>query len=120
LPRITVASASGSNALPNSFYVEDGSYIRLKNFQVGYTIPKTTFKKFPLEKIRAYFGVQNLFTLTSYSGYDPEVAVMPRETLNAAATGGRSKDVNILFNRGVDSRAYPRDRTFTFGLQLSF
>lgn len=120
LPRITVASASGSNALPNSFYVENGSYIRLKNFQVGYTIPKGTFKKIPLEKVRAYFGVQNLFTLTSYSGYDPEVAVMPRETLNAAATGGRSKDVNILFNRGVDSRAYPRDRTFTFGLQLSF
>ena len=120
LPRITTASAMGGNALPNSFYVEDGSYLRLKNFQVGYTVAKGMFKKLPLEKIRAYFGVQNLFTITKYSGYDPEVAVIPRETLNAAATGGRSKDVNILFNRGVDSRAYPRDRTYTIGLQLSF
>lgn len=120
LPRIATASALGFNALPSSFYVEDGSYLRLKNLQIGYSVPKSAYKKFPLDKIRAYFGVQNLFTITKYSGYDPEVAVIPRETLNAAATGGRSKDVNILFNRGVDSRAYPRDRTFTIGLQLTF
>ncbi|PGH40660.1 MAG: SusC/RagA family TonB-linked outer membrane protein, partial [Candidatus Nephrothrix sp. EaCA] len=119
-PRTATGNAFGLNAVPNSFFVENGSYLRLRNAQVGYTFLKLKFKKLPFEKFRAYFGVQNLFTITKYSGYDPEVASIPRETLNSAATGGRSSQVNILFNRGVDARAYPRDRTYTMGLQLSF
>lgn len=119
-PRVATANALGLNALPNSFFVENGSYLRLKNLQFGYVITKANMKKLPFERVRIFAGVQNLFTLTKYSGYDPEVAVIPRETLNAAATGGRSSQVNTLFNRGVDARAYPRDRTYTTGIQVSF
>ncbi|MEO9021848.1 MAG: TonB-dependent receptor [Ginsengibacter sp.] len=119
-PRITTANQFGLDALPNSFYVENGSYFRLKNIQLGYTITKSSFKKIPFEKIRAFIGIQNLFTISKYSGYDPEVAMIPYETLNAAATRGISSQAYPLINRGVDSRAYPRDRTYIIGLKASF
>ena len=85
-------------------WIEDGSYIRLKNLQIGYTIPVERVAKLvpSTEKIRIYVGAQNLFTLTNYSGYDPEIS------------GGS------VFGKGNDSGHFPPVRTYLVGLQLTF
>ena len=80
----------------NSRFVEDGSYLRLKNVQLGYTLPKTLVGKIGLSHVRFYLSGSNLLTLTKYSGYDPEV-------------GG-----------GVDYGNYPQARTVMLGVNLNF
>lgn len=102
VPIAKVQNFEGSNALPSEFYVEDGSYFRLKNIQLGYTLPEELTKKAFVSRLRVYFSVQNVFTLTKYSGYDPEVSS------------------NALFSRGVDMNSYPNARTYTLGVNLSF
>ncbi|MFI3304485.1 MAG: TonB-dependent receptor [Rikenellaceae bacterium] len=82
-------------------WLEDGSYLRLKNITLGYTIPMKIVSKWGLSKLRFYVSVQNLFTLTSYTGYNPEV-------------GGS------VISRGVDSANYPASVTYTGGLNLNF
>ncbi len=103
IPRVSVNNVTGGtrNALPSSFYIEDGSYLRLKNLQVGYTF-KNVGKSFENLRPRIYGGIQNLFTITKYTGYDPEVSS------------------NVLFNRGVDFNAYPNARSITLGVNLTF
>ena len=91
-----------TNSLPSDFYIEDGSYLRLKNLQVGYNFDEKISSLINVSKFRMYIGVQNLFTITNYSGYDPEVST------------------NTLFNRGVDFGARPNARTITLGLNVSF
>ncbi len=118
-PRLSVNNRVGGNALPSSFYIEDGSYLRVKNLQIGYSFLKEKFKQLPFNKIRAYAGVQNLLTFTKYSGYDPELG-SAAGTLPGQGTDGRGTGSNVLFNRGVDARNYPRDRTFSIGVQASF
>ena len=85
-----------------SYAVEDGSFLRLNSATLGYTLPSVWTKKVGLSKVRFYVSGNNLFTLTGYSGYDPEVNI---------ATG---LTPNIDYNR------YPRSRTYTFGAQLTF
>lgn len=102
LPIAKADNYNGGNALPSSFYVEDGSYLRLKNLQVGYTFGKTGF----FESARIFVGVQNLFTITDYSLYDPEVSN------------------NTLFDRGIDGleKLAPQvnARTYNLGFNLTF
>lgn len=86
----------------NSTYVEDGSYLRLQNVQLGYTLPARTLTKISISNLRFYAGVSNLFTLTKYSGYNPDLGV--REVLQ----------------KGVDRVVYPIARTYTVGLNLVF
>ena len=81
--------------------VEDASFLRLKNVQLGYNFPIKTLKGTGLASLRFYFSAQNLFTWTAYSGYDPEVS-----TRNSSMT------------RGFDYSAYPRAATYTFGVKL--
>ncbi|MDR0873297.1 MAG: TonB-dependent receptor [Prevotellaceae bacterium] len=81
-----------------SRFVEDGAYLRLKNIQLGYTLPKNISKKAYIERCRFYVSANNLFTITKYTGYDPEV-------------GG---------NSGIDNGNYPQARTFTFGVNMDF
>lgn len=81
--------------------VEDASFLRIKNVQLGYNFPVKLLKNTGLSSLRIYFSAQNLFTWTSYSGYDPEVS-----TRNSAMT------------RGFDYSAYPRATTYTFGVKL--
>ncbi len=102
IPIMKTQNTNGGNSLPSEFYIEDGSYFRCKNLQVGYTFPKSILNKLSFNKLRVYAGVQNLFTITNYSGYDPEVGS------------------NTLFSRGIDSSSYPNARTFTFGFNASF
>lgn len=101
-PRIT-NSDSNNNMRSSSFYVEDGSYLRLQNLQIGYTLPKDICDKSKLfSSCRIYVSGQNVFTLTDYSGLDPELGI------------------NSPLDMGVDSTRYPSSRIFTFGVNLQF
>ena len=87
-------------------YVEDGSYIRIKNITLGYTLPKSLLKKIRVENIRAYVNIQNLCTFTKYSGYDPEV-------------GASTQDSSGL-TYGLDNGRYPSPTMYSFGLNITF
>ncbi|EAZ80616.1 SusC/RagA family TonB-linked outer membrane protein [Algoriphagus machipongonensis] len=95
------ANFSTSN-VGNSFYVEDGSYLRLQNITLGYTLPATLLEKWRLERVRMFASANNLFTLSGYSGLDPAV--------------GGNADTTF----GIDVGNYPVTTGYTFGLNLSF
>jgi TonB-dependent starch-binding outer membrane protein SusC len=97
-----------TNAAPNSYYVEDGSYLRLRNLQVGYTIPTDFVQRAGLSNLRLYVQANNLFTITGYSGIDPEVGYF-----TGSGAGGGST------NFGIDEGQYPTFRQFLFGINLS-
>jgi TonB-linked SusC/RagA family outer membrane protein len=96
-----------SSAL-SSFYVEDGSYVRLRNLQLGYTIP-ARFRM--LSNARVYVQAENLFTITGYDGLDPALPV------SNVTSGGR--DVRDQY-RGIDRGVYPSNKTFSVGFVTSF
>ncbi|MCH5345466.1 MAG: TonB-dependent receptor [Muribaculaceae bacterium] len=91
---------------PSSYYVEDGSYLRVAQVTVGYTIPANITRKAHISNLRVYFTGNNLLTWTKYSGYDPEVSA------------GNSDAVACT--PGYDSSMYPRSRSYVIGLNLSF
>lgn len=93
--RLVSYDQSGNNRVSDA-YIEDGSYARLKNVQIGYTLSESVAKSIYTSRLRLYISAQNLFTVTSYSGLDPEVG------------------------NGVDQGNYPTSKSFTFGLNLSF
>jgi TonB-dependent starch-binding outer membrane protein SusC len=103
-PNATQPSLNNPNIRYDSRYIEDGSYIRLKNLTFGYNFPVSFIKKARLSTARLYFSGQNLLTQTNYSGYDPEVS--------------RFRQSNT--SPGVDAGSYPTSRAYTFGLNLSF
>ncbi|MFL5738740.1 MAG: SusC/RagA family TonB-linked outer membrane protein [Flavisolibacter sp.] len=89
---------------PSSFAVEDGSFIRINNITLGYTLPRQLMQKAKISSLRVYATVYNVATITGYSGYDPDVNVKRNSPLTP----------------GVDYSAYPRGRTFVAGVNLSF
>ncbi|WP_460610261.1 SusC/RagA family TonB-linked outer membrane protein [Hymenobacter terrigena] len=103
-PDPALAQAASSNAMFNTTrWLEDGSYLRLKNVQIGYTFPKTLTSHVPsLGSVRVYVTGRNVVTFTKYKGFDPEF------------TGTE------FYGRGIDDGAYPNVRTFTGGLQVNF
>lgn len=102
VPRLSLDD-NNRNIRPSSYYVQDASFLRLKNLQVGYTLPKAVSQRLDL---RVYFQVQNLFTITGYEGMDPEVG------LQNYSSDNRNLDI------GVDRGIYPPSRTFQVGLNL--
>jgi TonB-dependent starch-binding outer membrane protein SusC len=96
-----VSNFSTSN-VANSFYIEDGSYLRFQNLTLGYSAPASVLSKLKMERARVFASVNNLATITGYSGLDP-------------AVGG---DADLTF--GIDVGNYPVTRGWTFGLNLSF
>ena len=86
-----------------SRFIEDGSFLRLKNITLGYTLPELLTRRFYVSKLRVYATAQNLFCLTNYSGYDPEVNVLSSPLMP-----------------GFDWGAYPKSKVFTFGVELQF
>lgn len=100
-----ISSDPRLNTKASSYYVENGSYLRLKNFQVGYTFPEKWMSKAKINRLRVYFGVQNMFTITAYNGLDPELA---------------GNDNDDPTNFGIDRSNYPQPRTYMFGLNLGF
>lgn len=99
-------SAKSNNVRPSSRFLEDGSYFRLKNIQAGYTF--TLPEKWKVSNLRVYAAASNLFTITGYSGLDPEMTV----STNSAAEGDRAN--------GIDWGTYPVAMSFTLGLNLTF
>ena len=93
----------GSN-VPSSRWIENGSFVKLKNLMIGYTFPQTMIKKIMASKLRVYFSTQNLFTITKYSGLDPEIGLQ----------GGNATQT------GVDNGTYPSSRFYTVGFNLIF
>ena len=90
---------------PSSYYVEDGSYLRIAQVTLGYTLPKVWLKKLMISNARLYFTANNLATITGYSGYDPEVSAANDE---------------VVCTPGYDNSTYPRSRSYVIGLNLTF
>ncbi|WP_455672922.1 SusC/RagA family TonB-linked outer membrane protein [Phocaeicola sp.] len=86
------------------YYVEDASFLRLSTLTVGYTLPQSLLKKIHISNLRFYATAYNVFCLTNYSGFDPEVSTMRKTNLTP----------------GVDYSAYPKSRQFVVGLNLNF
>lgn len=95
----------------NDHFIENASFLRLKNLTVGYTIP---FRKV-VSSCRVYFSAENLFTITGYSGWDPEVDTKANE---ASKASGATQTANA--GAGLDFNAYPAMRTFTVGMNITF
>jgi TonB-dependent starch-binding outer membrane protein SusC len=101
-------SSKSNNATPSSRFLEDGSYIRLKNTQIGYTIPAKALKAIGLAQTRVYVSGTNLLTLTKYSGLDPEMTVSD----NSKSEGDRAS--------GIDWGTYPSAMTVMLGIDITF
>lgn len=95
---------TGYNGRTSTWHLEDGSYLRLQNVALGYTLPETWTRHFYVEKMRIYVSGQNLVTFTKYSGYNPEVNARPDSALTP----------------GEDYGTYPLARTFMFGVNVTF
>ncbi|NIF04650.1 SusC/RagA family TonB-linked outer membrane protein [Chryseobacterium sp. Tr-659] len=95
-------TSNQSIILPNSFYVEDGSYIRLRNVQIGYNLPKTFAKALSITKLRLYVSAQNPWTSFKYHGFSPEITNTDRVQM------------------GIDNNIYPISAIYTFGMNLTF
>ena len=104
-PRPTIADPNDNDRLSDR-YVEDGSYLRIKNITLGYTLPKSLLQKVHIENVRVYCNIQNLYTFTKYQGYDPEV-------------GASTQDSQGL-TFGVDNGRYPSPMTCSVGLNITF
>jgi hypothetical protein len=100
-PRISHSDPNQNNRVSDRF-VEDGSYFRIKNLQIGYTLNNTTAKKIGASSVRLYISAQNLLTITNYSGLDPEI--------------GSRGTLEIAIDRGF----YPSPRIFMGGLNVTF
>jgi TonB-linked SusC/RagA family outer membrane protein len=105
IPRATTADPNDNDRI-SSRYIEDGSYIRLKNITLGYTFDKKVLKRLHLESLRLYANLQNICTITGYNGYDPEV-------------GASTQDSTGLVY-GVDYGRYPSPSVYSFGLNIAF
>ena len=101
-PRVSLEDPN-QNARLSDRFVEDGSYFRIKNLQLGYALPSSALKRIHFEKFRVYVSAQNLYTFTRYSGMDPEIG----------AYGGP-------LNSGIDVGFYPQARTYLGGVNVTF
>lgn len=101
-PRVTIADPNGNFTRPSDFFVEDGSFVRLRNISLGYTLPPRITSLAGASRLRLYVAAQNLLTFTGYSGHDPEI--------------GAYGPLNV----GIDRNIYPQARTITMGINLDF
>ena len=104
-PRATINDPNDNDRI-SSRYIEDGSYLRIKNITLGYTFPKKLLSKAKIENLRIYCNIQNLYTFTKYSGYDPEIGASTQD-----ATG---------LTYGIDNGRYPSPTTYSIGLNITF
>jgi TonB-linked SusC/RagA family outer membrane protein len=103
LPRLDPKGENQNFVRVSDFYIESGNYVRLKNIQLGYTIPVTLSRKIGIDKLRIYIGAKNLLTLTKYTGFDPEIGA------------------SDLLAQGIDKAGiYPQSRILLAGINLQF
>jgi TonB-linked SusC/RagA family outer membrane protein len=103
LPRPTTTDNNRNNRMSDRF-IEDGSYLRIQNVRLAYTLPAGLTQRVRVERLRVYVTAQNLYTITNYSGYDPEIGAFNQDPLM----------------QNIDMGRYPTPRVFTFGLDLDF
>ena len=103
IPRATTGDPNDNDRLSDR-YIEDGSYLRVKNITLGYTFPKEWLQKVRIENLRVQMNIQNLLTFTNYSGYDPEI-------------GASTASVNVM---GLDNGRYPSPTVYSFGVNVTF
>jgi len=87
--------------------MDNASFLRLQSLTIGYTLPKNITKKFGVQRLRAYVTGTNLFVISSYPGFDPEVSSYARNSSYSGLTPG------------IDFSSYPKSRAFTFGLNVT-
>jgi TonB-linked SusC/RagA family outer membrane protein len=92
---------ANNNSKPNSFFVESGAYFRVRNAQLGYTLPGLSLKKYGIQKVRVYANAQNAINIFGYKGFTPEI-------------GG------TVGNMGIDANVYPLYATYNFGVNVTF
>lgn len=107
VPRVTMDDPN-NNIRPSSYYVQNASFLRLKNVKIGYSVPQSVLSKIKFNSLYIYAQATNLFTITGYDGIDPEVG------LQSYSSNYRNLDM------GVDRGIYPLSRTFTLGVNVSF
>ena len=100
-PRL-VSNDPNNNQRPSDFYLEDGSFLRLRNIQLGYSLPESLVQKAKLQALRIYVSANNLFTITNYTGFDPEIGT----------TGW-------ILDTGIDKGFYPTNKTLGFGVKIT-
>lgn len=103
IPRFSSLDGNGNNRMSDR-WIEDGTYLRIQNIALSYNLPQRWAKKVYMQSAKIYFNVQNVYTFTKYSGYDPEI--------------GAYNQSSLLQN--IDRGRYPTPRTYTVGLNLSF
>ena len=108
LPQLS-SVITNNEAGPNTYFVEDGSYLRLKNLQVGYNFSQDILDTLGLSNLRLFLQGTNIFTITDYSGFDPEI----RPRLNG---DGTPNNLEI----GIDDNVYPLAQVYTIGVNLKF
>lgn len=103
IPRPTTTDVNRNNRMSDR-YIEDGSYLRIQNLKLAYTLPVLYTQKVKISRIKVYFNVQNLYTFTKYSGYDPEIGAFNQSPLL----------------QNVDMGRYPTPRMYTLGFDVDF
>ena len=106
LPRLN--SNDGTSQQISSYFVEDGSYMRIKNIQLTYTVPSSIVSKLKLSSLQVYLQGQNLFTFTKYKGLDPDI--------NLRTSGNDNQDIHM----GIDEGAFPVAKSYNIGLKVGF
>jgi TonB-linked SusC/RagA family outer membrane protein len=100
-PRVTFVDNNLNGKTVSDFYIQDGSFVRLRNITLGYTLPQSITDALTISKLRLYVSAENLYTFTRYKGYDPEIG------------GG-------VFDNGIDRGIYPQARTIMTGISVTF
>jgi len=108
-PRAVWSDVNGNSRVSDAF-VENGSYLRAKNIEIGYTLPTKLTQKANISRLRFFASIQNLFTITGYSGMDPEIG---------QSAGTSSTDGGVTAS-GIDTGIYPYSKYLSFGLNLEF
>ncbi len=104
LPRLNSGDATSQQI--SSYFIEDGSYMRIKNIQLTYTIPASVLRKIRLSTAQIYIQGQNLFTITKYTGLDPDI--------NLRTSGNNNQDIHM----GIDEGAYPVAKSYLLGVRI--
>jgi len=111
-----------TSTVPNSYYVENGSYLRLRNVQIGYTFDPKILKSVGIDRLRVYLSGANLITITKYSGVDPEIvgSGSGNQAVDTNAGVINTQATNSSTNFGIDRGNYSPVRTYLLGLQVKF
>ena len=102
IPRLDMSDPNGNGVDNSDRFLEDGSYLRLKSLQLGFTLPKKISDRLAIDKFRLFVGADNMLTWTNYKGYNPDIGN------------------NSMTSRGIDFRQYPLNKSYHIGLQLTF